>query len=82
VEVRAYLAGVLREIDEAFEARLRFAQHGGELPRGADPSRLAKLASATLHTLAIRSRAGASRAELDELVDGALDVICRSPDRA
>jgi TetR/AcrR family transcriptional regulator, copper-responsive repressor len=75
-EVRGYMAEVLRQIDEAFEARIRAAQASGELPGGADPVALARLASATLHTLAIRSRAGASRAELDKLAAGAVNVIC------
>jgi hypothetical protein len=37
------------------------------------------LASAMLHSLAIRSRAGATRAALQAIVDTALDVICGSP---
>src|ERR1700744_6227995 len=57
-DVRATLAEALREIDTAFEARLRRAQGDGELPSEADPHILAHLAGATLHTLALRSRAG------------------------
>jgi hypothetical protein len=34
------------------------------------------MAGATLHTLALRSRAGATRAELEKLVDGAVALIC------
>jgi AcrR family transcriptional regulator len=74
-EVRTSLARVLAEIDEAFEARLRFAQARAEIPAGADPAILAKLAGATLHTLALRSRAGASRAELESMAPGAVDLI-------
>jgi AcrR family transcriptional regulator len=75
-DVRATLAEALREIDEAFEARLRLAQAGGELAADADPRTLAQLAAATLHTLALRSRAGESRAELETLADGAVALIC------
>jgi AcrR family transcriptional regulator len=75
-DVRATLAEALREIDEAFEARLRLAQAGGELAADADPRTLAQLAAATLHTLALRSRAGESRAELETLADGAVALVC------
>jgi hypothetical protein len=37
---------------------------------------LAKLAGAVLHSLAIRSRAGASRENLERFADGAIDLIC------
>src|SRR5262245_18259781 len=75
-DVRDALADVLRDIDAAFGARLRLAPSRGELRPDADPLILAKLAGATLHTLAIRSRAGESRAELDTIADGMVDVIC------
>jgi TetR/AcrR family transcriptional regulator, copper-responsive repressor len=75
-KIRAALAEGFRMIDEAFEARIRFAQDQGELKQSADPAALAMLASATLHTLAIRSRAGTSRKVLQGIVDATLDVIC------
>ena len=75
-DVRATLAEALREIDAAFETRLRLGQQRGELAAEADPHILAKLASATLHTLALRSRAGESRPELEELADGTVALIC------
>jgi len=75
-EIRAALAEGLRRIDEAFAARIRFARDRGELPDEADPDALAMLASATLHSLAIRSRAGATRMALRSIVDTTLDVIC------
>lgn len=75
-DVRATLGEALREIDAAFEARLRLGQERGELPTGTDPRILAQLAGATLHTLALRSRAGATRADLEELADGVVVLIC------
>lgn len=75
-QIRASLAAGLRHIDEAFAARIRFARDRGELPDEADPNALAMLASATLHTLAIRSRAGATRTALQAIVDMTLDIIC------
>jgi TetR/AcrR family transcriptional regulator, copper-responsive repressor len=80
-EVRKTLRDALHEIDTAFEARLRFAREQGELPREADPPTLARLASAVLHTLAIRSRAGEPRKTLEAMLDPALDLICGRPKR-
>lgn len=77
-KIRTSLAQGLREIDEAFEARIRFAKERGELRRGADPTALAVVASAVLHTLALRARAGASRATLQAIADTAVDFICGS----
>jgi AcrR family transcriptional regulator len=75
-EIRADLAELLHALDGAFEARIRFAREQGELPADAAPAALAALASATLHTLAIRSRAGEKRPALEAIVAGALDLVC------
>jgi TetR/AcrR family transcriptional regulator, copper-responsive repressor len=66
----------LVETDRFFARIFRRAQERGELPASADSQALALLASATLHTIAIRSRAQVPRAELDAIVKGALDVMC------
>jgi TetR/AcrR family transcriptional regulator, copper-responsive repressor len=76
IAVRKTLRDALLDFDAAFEARIRLACEHGELPRDADPRALAKLASAVLHTLAIRSRAGESRRALEAILDPALDLIC------
>lgn len=75
-DVRATLAEALREIDAAFEVRFQLGKERGELGAEASPDMLAKLAGAVLHTLALRSRAGESRAELEKLADGAVALIC------
>lgn len=75
-EVREALAAGLREIDGAFEARLRQARDAGELPASSDPAMLARLASATLYFLAIRSRAGETRAMLKATAESAIDLMC------
>ena len=74
-EVRVALADALHEIDDAFEARFRYAREHAELPHDADPTALAKLASAVLHTLAVRSRAG----EVTQGADGDHRAGARSP---
>ncbi len=59
--IRNSVATGLRTIDVDFEARFRRAHESGELKQDADPAALAVLASATMHSIAIRARAGASR---------------------
>jgi AcrR family transcriptional regulator len=75
-QIRAALGQGFREIDTALAARIRFAQRQGELSSAAAPFALAMLASATLHTLALRARAGATRDALQAIVAATLDVIC------
>jgi AcrR family transcriptional regulator len=78
-EIRSALAAGLRMLDADFEARIRMAHDRGELKADAGPAALAVLASATLHTIAIRARAGVPRAELREIARKAVTVICGSP---
>jgi len=68
----------LSELDKAFAACFRLAKEQGELPETADPVILAQVASATLHTIAIRARARAPRKELEAIVKGAIDVMVRA----
>lgn len=75
-EVRADLAAGLKDLDDAFEARFRLAVERGEISGKADPSALAQIASATLYSLAIRSRAGASRAALEKIAKSAINLMC------
>jgi AcrR family transcriptional regulator len=75
-EIRQSLAAGFQTFDADFEARLRTAREKGELKDDADPAALAVLATATMHTIAIRARAGAPRAELRELARKAVKVIC------
>src|SRR5262245_33319082 len=65
----------LAELDKAFTNCFRLAREKGELPDGADPLALAHLASATIHTIAIRARAHVPRKELDAIVKGAIGVM-------
>jgi AcrR family transcriptional regulator len=78
-EIRKSVAAGLRAIDADFEARFRTARARGELKGDADPAVLAILASATMHSIAIRARAGTARAELREIGRKAVGVICGYP---
>jgi AcrR family transcriptional regulator len=75
-EIRSALAEGLHALDADLEARLRMAREKGELKVDADPAALAVFASATLHTIAIRARAGIPRTELREIARKAVSVIC------
>jgi AcrR family transcriptional regulator len=75
-DIRNSLMAGFRTFDSDFEARFRAAREKGELKADADPAALAVLATATLHTIAVRARAGASRADLRELARKAVKVIC------
>jgi hypothetical protein len=69
----------MRSTDSFLKSRIEKAKQRGEIARSADPAALAYLATATLHTLALRSRAGLPRKELDALAAGAIAVICAKP---
>ena len=76
-QIRGMVLEGFVELDKAFAACFRRAKDKGELPEGADPLVLAQLASATIHTIAIRARARVPRKELEAIVKGAIDVMCR-----
>ncbi len=73
--IRAMVVEALSELDKAFAICFRLAKENGELPDSADPVALAQLASATIHTVAIRARAHVPRKELEAIVDSALGVM-------
>ena len=77
-DIRAMVLEGLVELDKAFAACFRLAKEKGELPENADPAVLAQIASATVHTIAIRARARVPRKELEAIVKGALDVMLGS----
>ncbi|WP_027579775.1 TetR/AcrR family transcriptional regulator [Bradyrhizobium sp. Ai1a-2] len=76
-EIRALALEGFVELDKAFASCFRRAVDKGELPATADIATLGQLASATLHTLALRARARVPRKELEAIVNGAVDVMCR-----
>ena len=77
--IRDTLAGLLRELDAILAARFRAAREAGELPEGASPEALGALAGATLHSLALRARAGAPPEALAALAEAAVALLCGAP---
>lgn len=74
-DVREFLRQTLRHIDDALIARFRQAVSQGELAADADPETLGRLAACVLQSLAVRARAGQSRASLKRIVDGAVTML-------
>src|ERR1700760_3616692 len=77
-EIRTLVLEGFGELDKAFARCFRQAREKGELPPTADPVVLSQLASATIHTIAIRARAGIPRKELETIVTNAIDVMLRA----
>ncbi len=75
-EIYGLVAEAIDATDRAFGRLFADARAAGELPPNADARRLARIASATIHTLSIRARARIPRAELLPIVDDAVTTIC------
>ena len=75
-EIRELVDKAIGNTDRAFERLFADARVAGELSYDADPRRLARMASATIHTLSIRARARTPRGELVSIVDDAVITIC------
>jgi AcrR family transcriptional regulator len=75
--IRASLGEALRGFTAAFEARFRQAVADGELPARTDAAMRAQLASAVLHSMALRARAGDAREELAALAAAGVEMVTR-----
>lgn len=73
-EARALAHRFIAEVDAAFAAR--FAASAGELAAGIGPAGAAAMATATLHSLTVRARAGESREGLAGVARAAVELIC------
>jgi AcrR family transcriptional regulator len=74
--VRDILRSSLQAFDRVIEERLRLAVGRGELDPDADPVALAQVASAIMHSLAVRARAGEQRPALEALARSGVALIC------
>jgi TetR/AcrR family transcriptional regulator, copper-responsive repressor len=79
--VRAFLSESIRGTDAFLADVIGKARDRGEIAATADPSALAQVATATLHTLAVRSRVGVPRHQLKALAAAAIDLICGTVSR-
>ena len=74
-ENRPDLLDLIAEIDRRFEQRCIIAGQHGQVGPDVDPALLARSLQGLLHTLAVRARAGQSRAQLAELKAFHLDCL-------
>jgi AcrR family transcriptional regulator len=79
--VRRVLRESLSMFNAILQERMRKAIADGELDSEADAAGLAAVASAVMHSLAVRARAGDSRRALEKLSEAAVDLICRNEAR-
>ncbi len=75
-DIRRVVTAGFKMLDDGFEALFQTARARGELGEDADPRALAQLATATMHSMAVRARAGAPRDELWSFAGKAVRVIC------
>jgi TetR/AcrR family transcriptional regulator, copper-responsive repressor len=75
-EIRKLVVEAIAALDDTFAALFAKAIASGELPPTSDARALGEAATATIHTLAIRARIGASRTDLHALADAAVAMIC------
>jgi TetR/AcrR family transcriptional regulator, copper-responsive repressor len=74
--VRAFLEDSIQSTDAFFTTLIRRATDQREIHPKADPEALARVLTATLHTLAVRARAGQSRRELEKLAAATIGIVC------
>jgi AcrR family transcriptional regulator len=74
-KIRAVFAAGLHELDDLLEARLRRAVEHGELKTGIEPAALARVACGIMNSLALRARAGDTRATLEATADAAVRLL-------
>ena len=75
-DLQGLVVEAIDNTDRAFGRMFAEARAAGELPASADPRRLARMASATIHTLSIRARARIPRAQILPIIDDAVATIC------
>lgn len=73
-EVGQILDDTFEKLDAAFAAR--FTTDAAQLAPAADPAAMAKVATAVLHTLAVRARAGAAEPTLRAAYEAGIFAIC------
>jgi len=74
--MRDKVAAGLHELDRGFEYLVTRADAAGELPPGADPAVLSRVAAGMLNALSVRARAGETREQLESMIQATLDLVC------
>jgi TetR/AcrR family transcriptional regulator, copper-responsive repressor len=74
-EIRRDLQSIIDELDEVLARRFVAARVDAQFPADGDAKAAAQMAQAVLHSLALRARAGASKAALRRLARRAVAVV-------
>ena len=69
-------AGGGQQGGQRFGRLFKQARARGELSPAADPAKLAQLATAAIHTMAVRARLRTPRKELEAIAEATIDLIC------
>jgi TetR/AcrR family transcriptional regulator, copper-responsive repressor len=77
-KIRSVFAAGLHELDDQLEARLRHALEQGEIVSDIDPAALARVVCGVMNSLALRARAGDSRAVLEATAEATVRLVCNS----
>ncbi len=75
-EIRPLVQRALGSTQRTLAKRFQIAVESGELPPTANVQVLSQIAASTVEALAIRSRAGLPRVELEAIAKGTVDLIC------
>jgi AcrR family transcriptional regulator len=75
-KIRAVFAAGLHELDDLLEARLRYAAEHDELKTDIEPAVLARVVCGIMNSLALRARAGDSRAILEATAEAGVQLVC------
>ena len=75
-KIRAVFAAGLHELDDLLAARLRHAVDQGELKTDIEPAALARVLCGIMNSLALRARAGESRATLEATAEAGVRLVC------
>jgi AcrR family transcriptional regulator len=74
--VREFLAASIGGTDAFIERQIAKAFERGEVPSNLNPGALAQIATAAMHTIAVRARVGVARKELTAITTAAIELIC------
>jgi AcrR family transcriptional regulator len=73
--IRRQAKSIFEDVDQILERRIARAIAEKQLAKSTDARALARIATAMLHSLAVRSRSGTSRKILDQLAEDAVSLI-------
>ncbi|CAN0224534.1 unnamed protein product [Phaeothamnion confervicola] len=75
-DIQHDLKAIITRLDALLAARFTTAKAAGQIASHLKPLELARITQAVLHSLAVRSRAGESRATLTQLANQAIALLC------